>query len=139
MPLIIWDSNFSVGHPDMDRQHQRIMTKVNLLNDVVETCAEPEAITAALSCVTGYANEHFTAEERLMAELGYPGFGSHRNVHREYRRKIIKLTHDTRHVDPEAPAALARYLGTWWLKHILDEDMGYRGLILSPDGGSCNV
>jgi len=103
---------------------------VNLLIDDVETGADPEAITAALSCVSRYANEHFMVEERLLRDRSYPNYEAHVSSHRAFRRQIIKFHHDTWWVNPEAPAALARFLKDWWWEHILEEDMEYREFLI---------
>jgi hemerythrin len=66
------------------------------------------------------------AEELLLAEAGFPELEAHRKLHRAYRREVIKLAYFTSQADPEAPAALDRFLGTWWHDHILGEDMGDR-------------
>lgn len=126
MRQLIWTTCYSVGIPELDQQHQRVISMVNLLISDIDIGSEPEMIAAALSGVTRYTNEHFATEEQFLLDRGYPELEAHRRAHREYRRAIIKLCHDTWLVDPHAPAKLARFLRSWWLEHIIGEDMGYR-------------
>ena len=85
---IRWSAALAVGHPEIDRQHQELFRRAAAL---VEALAGRERAEAAqhFDFLDRYAVEHFGAEERLMLESCFPGYGVHRAEHlrfvRDYR------------------------------------------------------
>ena len=78
MEKIIWDEGFSVGVPEMDRQHRQIIYLINSLIEKQYIAVDSEIISDTLARMLEYANEHFRREEQYMLESGYPDFSKQR-------------------------------------------------------------
>ena len=86
-----WTDQLSTGIEEIDAQHKALIEK---FNDLLAACNQKkgnEEITEFLQFLTRYVIVHFSDEERLMHERAYPGLGSHRLEHQEYRERLAKL------------------------------------------------
>ncbi|KAA3615186.1 MAG: hypothetical protein DWQ01_00240 [Planctomycetota bacterium] len=126
MEPIEWNPNFSVGVPSMDRQHLTIVTLINELIGSPDLEADTDALHLALDQLTRYSEDHFLAEEALLEGTGYPELLRQKEEHREFRRRIALLCHDTALGKPGGLNRLLTFLKDWWTHHILVEDMRYR-------------
>jgi hemerythrin-like metal-binding protein len=118
---IDWDARYEIGIARIDFEH-RIFA--DLINDLAQRITEQKdrlAITRTLREVMKYADFHFLSEENLMEESGYPGFRTHKELHRELQRmlndKAIALA-----AGHDSPAELLKFLVDWFLDHTAQED-----------------
>ena len=63
------------GNTLIDGQHKELIGKIN---DLLRTCEE-------------YTNFHFSQEEALQEEIGYPGLKEHQAKHQEFVQSIKEL------------------------------------------------
>ena len=76
--------------------------------------------------MTDYAQEHFRAEEYLMAEYGFDQKEQQVKQHQAFIDKTISF-HSAADIGPNIlSVALLDYLSTWLINHILTEDMQYK-------------
>ncbi len=131
MPVIVWNSSFSVGVAQMDAQHIRIIGLINALDGAPQATVRSEVVSDILNELTKYASEHFRCEEELLEKNGYPDLEEHRKEHRAYWQEVVRLCRDTMgHMDT-VPTELMLFLRKWWVEHILNSDMGYRDFFRS--------
>jgi hemerythrin len=123
---IVWSPTFSVGVKSLDDQHRQIVDMINLLIVDEQATVRSETISELLTRLTRYAEDHFTAEERLLEEYGYPELASQKEEHRKYRQRIVGLCKDAMLHQDSVPADLLQFIIGWWMNHILDTDMQYR-------------
>jgi hemerythrin len=128
MPLIAWDSSFSVGSGRMDADHKRLVT---LLNDLYDGWNQGKTVAELgwlFDELLAYAETHFAAEEALLGSRAYPRLEKQQQDHIGLKASVIDFRN--RHLSGEEPAALtqemARFLKGWLLDHILGEDMLYK-------------
>ncbi len=130
-----WTPEYSVGSPEMDRQHQGLLQILNELLRARGLRYDSEPVSEALQRMTAYAKEHFQAEERLMEERGYPGLPEHQAEHQAFLNRTVQFCLEAGRKPGEEPVELMRFLRAWWLMHILREDRAYgEGLGLLPAG-----
>lgn len=89
-----WTPALAVGHPLIDKQHQRL---VEILNQVVANMNKPDgkaALQDAFGKLADYTIMHFTMEEKLMAEHRYPDAVEHKRIHAELVAKVRELSAD---------------------------------------------
>ena len=132
MEPIIWIDSFNIGIPIIDSQHHRIIKMINQLLQDAHGQPSADTISDILNDMTQYAKEHFNTEETLMREAGYPALEPHRKMHSDYRKKTITLCLRATERLPNVPDELLKFIHTWWLKHILQEDMKLKGKINPP-------
>jgi hemerythrin-like metal-binding protein len=130
MQSIIWDPSFSVGVAKLDAQHKKIIDIINLLRSTPDVDVRSETVSELLTRLRNYASDHFATEEQLLVEHGYPELVTHKEAHKAYRRKVMALCEDTMDQNASVPEELLRFLGDWWVNHILGDDMRYRSFLM---------
>lgn len=126
METISWKNEFSVGVEEMDTQHKKLLAMINRLIAEKSELTDPQTIAELLTGMMDYAQEHFRAEEYLMAEYGYDRKEQQEKQHQAFVDKTTSLL-SAGDVGPNILSmALLDYLGTWLVGHILKEDMMYK-------------
>ena len=126
MKAINWRDEFSVGVEEMDRQHKKLLAMINKLIEEQHTLTDPQTIAELLDGMVDYAQEHFRAEEYLMAEYGYDRKDRQEKQHKEFLDKTYSFM-SASEVGPNIlSVALLDYLSSWLINHILTEDMQYK-------------
>jgi len=80
----------SVGVEELDRQHRVILARWRLLRRAADA-GHAAGIRSNLWFLRRYFAEHFTAEEQLMTEAGYPGVRRHERAHAELLSRLESL------------------------------------------------
>lgn len=128
---INWEDRYSVGDPEMDRQHSHLLALCNNLADCAAS-TDLDSDTAfhdILNELAVYARTHFASEEKLLADTGYPDLTSHCDDHGSYESDLANFLF-TACVSQPDKSAVHRFVLGWWLKHILQNDMAYREHLL---------
>ncbi len=126
MDLIIWhDALYSVGHHEIDSQHQGL---VNILNELFDKMAKGEGksiLSEILQRLMRYTKEHFQYEEMLMMQYGYPRLADHKEKHREFVDKIAEFNEKYEKGDGQVSSEVLRFLRDWLVNHIQKSDKDY--------------
>ncbi len=131
MEIIIWRDEFSVGVAEMDQQHKKLLAMINRLIAEQKMLTDRKTIADLLTGMTDYADEHFRAEEFLMAEYDYDRKTEQEAQHRAFIEKAQSFSL-AGNVGPNILSeALLDYLGTWLVGHILTEDMQYKKFFIN--------
>jgi hemerythrin len=121
---IEWTEQLSTGIAEIDAQHKAVISK---FNDLLAACRQQkgnEEIKEFLQFLTDYVIVHFSDEERLMRERGFPGFVGHQREHQEYRERLAKLRVDyVTGVRDDVIAESAWLAGDWFIGHIKRADL----------------
>jgi len=91
MALIEWSSALSLGIPEIDDQHQRLVELVNSFSDAASRGRGNREVRTLLEALHAYTVEHFAAEEAYMAAIGYPDLDHHRALHEQLLGKLDDL------------------------------------------------
>ncbi len=118
-----WTPALSLGHAEIDAQHQELFRRAGRLLDAM--AAGDRAVIGQLFDFLGaYVVDHFEAEERLMTESRFPGYNVHKAAHERFVRDYEALR--KLHEQSGASAAVAIKARSWlteWLKnHIAGTD-----------------
>jgi len=120
---IVWSDSNNIGIPIIDEQHRGIISTINSLHYFMQTGHGYEIIKPTMIMLEQYVDVHFTTEEALMAEAGYPALEEHIILHKDLVGKTKKLSIDAgRDSDPDM---VLKFLREWWLGHINKEDRKY--------------
>lgn len=126
MQTINWSDEFSVGVEEMDTQHKKLLAMINRLIEEQHTLTDPKTIAELLTGMVDYAEEHFRAEEYLMAEYDYDRKALQEAQHKAFVDKTVSFL-SASDIGPNILSnALLDYLGSWLVGHILTEDMQYK-------------
>ncbi|MEE1195739.1 MAG: hemerythrin family protein [Lachnospiraceae bacterium] len=86
-----FDISLITGNNEIDEQHKELISRINKL---VACCKEKSGKLEAvkmLDYLSDYTEFHFSAEEALQEETGYPGLGTHKAKHDEFRKSVAEL------------------------------------------------
>jgi hemerythrin len=116
----IWSDEYSVGNAEIDNQHKHLFLVANSLPEKPEV---PE-IRKIIMTFFKYVREHFTAEERMMKEIGFPEAASHRELHEVLISKLSAVAEGPLAGDAAADG-FKQFVRDWITDHILNHDMRY--------------
>lgn len=88
---IEFDDTLITGNETIDTQHKELISQIKRF---VEACENGDCKIKAvklLDYLTEYTHFHFTEEEKLQEEVGYPGLKEHRAKHEEFKQNLKDL------------------------------------------------
>ncbi len=128
MPRIEWDDSFSVGIDLIDEQHKMLIERTNAISEAVENRRGLGKIMQTLSFMFEYTEFHFSAEEKVMTDNGYPKFDEHHKLHEDFKSRLNLMVQDFE--EEGATSGLSQeittYLNNWLVTHIkgIDTELG---------------
>jgi hemerythrin-like metal-binding protein len=120
---IKWNKAFSVGHPEIDKHHKRIIKLINTLQKAVGKGTDEPVIPKILEELSSYANYHFGTEENMFLRSAYPDTEYHVGQHEEFRKYISRLKELIDRKEHIQGVKLLEYLNSWFVDHIVKIDM----------------
>jgi hemerythrin len=129
MPLITWDSTFSVGVKEMDTQHQAALNILNRLHDAMRSGKASQELEGILGEMANYAQFHFSSEEKILANAGYPGLSGQRMEHNKFTQKVSTYQADLRAGKMALSVEVIDFLKKWWVDHIQGIDYKYAAFL----------
>jgi len=125
MAYITWSEVFSVGVPELDAQHRRLVELINDFHGAQEAGSGVATLFGVLNGLVACAEQHFAAEERRMEETHYPDLLRHRREHDRLVREIFELHRRYERGQPDTAEDTMAFLRAWLLDHILGCDKQY--------------
>lgn len=129
MTHILWDESFSVDSELLDGQHQLLFKIINRFYDAWERHEGADTLSRLFHEVLDYTHMHFTIEEVLMKQGGYPGLEAHKLAHKRLVEQAKELYDDIRRDMPDAGNHAVAFLKDWLEKHIRGIDKQYAPFI----------
>ena len=133
MTRITWNHTCSVGVKAMDDQHGVLMDTLNEVRVALIHGSGREQISAGLSRLVEFTRMHFSSEERLLEQHGFPGVAEHRDAHQRLLGEIEGAALRAQHSDDLHLHSLLEFLRDWYMTHIEDLDSQY-GVWLNERG-----
>lgn len=117
-----WDDSLNLGHPEIDRQHQKLVALINRVRACGGADADAEVeVMRTLTAMYLYAREHFFDEEALMDRLDFAEAAAHKAMHQFFVAKTQTLT-DACLGGGATPDDVGGFLVSWLREHIAVED-----------------
>ena len=116
----LWNDAYSVGRSDIDMQHQRLFALANTLPDALDIPTWRRLVMELFK----YTRIHFSAEEQMMLENGYPKLAEHCALHEELIGQLAEVSAQSQ-PSPSTLAAFKPFFFRWIIEHILTRDMDY--------------
>lgn len=127
MALITWsDDKLSVGVKMVDAQHGVLVDIINELHDAMLRGQAQSLTGPLLRKLLTYTNEHFSAEEAMLAKAKYDGLEGHKTLHRGFVRKIENYAERFERGEITLNLHLMNFLRDWLVNHIQKIDRSYR-------------
>jgi hemerythrin-like metal-binding protein len=126
----VWDDSLSLGIPEIDADHRRLVGIIDAFNQAIITRQEKSEIQRILNLLIADAKSHFEHEARLFHDHGYPGVGHHAALHVDLTRQLVGVLELFNRTEfgyfwTEKALAIEKLV----VDHVLDEDMKYRDFL----------
>lgn len=122
MPLIEWDSSFSVNVELIDEQHNMLVKMINDLYDAMLSGKENEELSKLINQMSVYAAMHFAREEHYFDTLGYPDAEEHKDEHLYFENQVSQFENEFNEGKQELTNEILQFLSNWLVKHIKGTD-----------------
>ncbi len=120
--FINWSSQYSVGVPEMDKQHKQL---IKLINKLYIAMRDKKDIATVMDGVVQYTIRHFTDEETMMKSIHYPGLSQHLAMHKKVISQVKQLAQRVQNKEKGIDKKLLIFLKEWLLNHIMKQDKRY--------------
>jgi hemerythrin-like metal-binding protein len=128
-----WLENYSVGLPEIDKQHQHFF---EVANDIIHMTGQenvtPQDLCAKIDDLNNYSIYHFTTEENLFKKFAYPYAKEHIATHHTYQEKMDQFINSAKQEGADTKKIaleVAEFAGSWLMNHIMVMDQKYVGFI----------
>ena len=125
MAFVTWKEEFSVGVPQLDAQHRRLVEIMNSMHKAMLMGGKPDALRAVLGDLVAYTQHHFTYEEQMMERAGYQGLVEHKRKHRAMVAQVEGFTAEITSGKAMVSLKLMNFLKDWLTRHIMETDQRY--------------
>jgi len=122
-----WDPSFSVGIEIIDDQHKQIIQYINDLN-MAFSYKKMHLVEEVLKNLEDYTKSHFSFEEELMEEAGFPLLNEHKQAHKSFIDRIVFFKERYQNGE-DISKQLKTELELWLINHIKDDDVEYKSLV----------
>jgi len=120
--LIKWNDHYSVNIAVVDEQHKKLINLINQLYDAMRAGKGAEVLGPVLTELVEYTVYHFSAEEGLCRQYGYPGYEEHKRIHDDLTMKAKQLKTALDQGNNLISIDVMLFLSNWLNTHILEED-----------------
>ena len=122
MALIEWKDEFSVGVPDVDYEHQKLISLINDLHGAMSSDDSDVTVMDFLGEIYAHVSAHFALEEKIMRERKYDQYAEHKADHEVLLDELRDIMDDyDARIDFDEKAFGAR-LGAWFAEHFRTKD-----------------
>jgi hemerythrin len=117
-PFVVeWREGFKINIPQIDEEHKHLFALVRQvdLGTVQETVDE----------LLNYVVTHFTNEQKIMEDSGYPAFSEHLKLHEEFGATVADFLGGGDEWTEERIQEMRRFLNKWLIGHIMTHDLRF--------------
>lgn len=125
-----WRDDLEIGVQELDHQHKLICAIIGQLRDGMKH-GRLWNVNGVLAALRAQVNRHFETEEREMERVKYPGLGSQRLAHDEFRAQLAvqKLQLETSFTPGQSPkprilVATYTFVEPWYVRRYAREYEG---------------
>ncbi len=118
MSKFFFDQSLKLDIAIIDQQHERFIGYINDTRDALERGDSKEEFLHILNQLMDYVLVHFSTEEQLMREFGYPELKAHRENHNRTTDELFAFDMRLMADDPKAATEFLDFLTDWLRNHI---------------------
>jgi hemerythrin len=129
MKTLVWNVQYSVGDPTIDKQHARLFDIAGRLARSVGKEEDKLMLSTTIAELKEYAERHFAFEEALLEKANYGELESHKKMHAIMRTRLDLMAGQLGQ-NLLTRQELEIFLEEWLTLHILREDLKYVSALL---------
>ena len=128
MSKMAWDNAWNTGQPVIDQQHQTFLGIINKLEDAFlqeQGLNQAHLQQAIFKELLAYTRYHFSSEEALMREAGYPEVACHWRLHKAFDQTVYEKQRSLENGECLLTSELISLTRDWLIGHIQQEDQKF--------------
>lgn len=125
MALIQWNEDLSVKVSEIDKQHQKLVSMINELDEAMRNGKGKAVLEPILKALAAYTRVHFQTEENYFEQFNYPDIDSHKQEHAKFVRKVSEFTEGFEKGTLGLSINVMTFLSDWLKNHIKGTDKKY--------------
>jgi hemerythrin len=122
MTLITWKDEYSVGVPDVDHEHQKLIALINDLHDAMSGGDSDVTVMDFLGEIYANVSAHFALEEKIMRERKYDQYAEHKADHEVLLDELRDIMDDYEENAYFSDDVFANALEGWFTTHFSTRD-----------------
>ena len=132
MAFIQWTPSFSVGNAVLDADHRKLIDILNQIYDAWVSNSSTLELGRLFDELMDYTDHHFSREESKLAARDFEDLDRHHAAHERLRELVhaFRSRHLAGHKADALTEDMAKFLKSWLMDHILEEDLKYRHLFV---------
>jgi hemerythrin len=122
-----WTPDLTVDDGKIDEQHRELFKRIGELVAAIKTSTCKYKIGPTTTFLEEYVIEHFSDEEAMMVDAGYPGYESHKAEHERFIRDFGELKEklDSEQSNYTKSVYTNQMVVDWILEHISERDKAF--------------
>lgn len=114
----------TLGIEAIDNQHAELFNRMETLVEACVAGSGNEEVLRTIDFLNDYVNTHFTAEEDLQIQYGYPDYSAHKLQHMLFLHRLeqFKTEIAEKGVGVNIVLNINQMLIEWVRNHIMDDD-----------------
>lgn len=124
--IIKWKPSYAIGVDRIDEQHKHLFDLAEQAEELLELPDHMDKYDEIVSIVQelkDYVVYHFEEEEKLLLEMKYNKYFTHRIQHQDFVAAMEKLNiYEIDANQKEELLKIINIVGNWLVNHVLDED-----------------
>ena len=122
MSLIRLEDHLKLNIPEIDHQHETLISLINQLHEAMLRAADRKTLDGLLSQLLGLTRSHCLYEEQLMSKYDYPRYEVHKSEHNKLIQRLVDLMARCRNGELLFSFAVVVELKAWATVHIEKSD-----------------
>ena len=122
MALIEWKDEFSVGVPDVDYEHQKLIGIINELHDAMSSGSGNVTVMDFLGEIYAHVSAHFALEEKIMRDRKYDEYAEHKAEHEALLDQLRDIMDDYEENAYFSDEAFSSAVEKWFTDHFRTRD-----------------
>jgi hemerythrin len=119
----------------MDDQHKRFFVLINELHQGLKQGKGADVLGGILNELARYTEYHFSAEEALLEQAGYPELPQQKEAHRRFIDKVQDFQRRYATGDRSVPVEAMNAVRDWLVSHIQKMDKKYGSCVNTGSAG----
>ncbi len=137
MTQLQWNDAMSIGVPEIDGQHKKLIDIINRIEHSIAEGTAAKEIGLILKELVDYSNLHFQTEEAFMKSINYGGLAHQIKLHEGFRNKLVGYLMRLRRDEKVSAYEILYFLKSWTVDHMLVEDKRIGAAVAV--GSACTV
>lgn len=120
----VFSKELETGNSMIDFEHKKLIETINALLEACSKGKGRDEINRTMAFLCSYTEKHFSDEEALQRQSGYPGYLEHRGYHDYFKKEVADLAERLKKEGPSIVLVgeLNRALADWFINHIKTQD-----------------